>query len=108
MWWATRSCWSMNRLNCWKNSIKSSETPNVFVQQKQQANSSECQPAMEWRSVSSIARKNQCDVHSRLAKLCKIIRVFGCGWEFTAAQSTESPMLMTKRTLQDRAPKAPI
>src|SRR5205809_7512019 len=102
MWWAIRNYWSMKRLNCCRNSIKSFETPNVFTLRRQAANSIECRLAMGWRSFSSVARRNQCDVHSRLAKLCKIIRVFRYGWEFTAAQSTELPMLTTKRTLQDR------
>src|SRR4030095_16608695 len=32
-------------------------------------------------------RRSRCDVHWRLAKRCKTIRTFNCGWEFTAAQS---------------------
>jgi hypothetical protein len=34
----------------------------------------------------STARKNRCDVRSRLAERCKIIPTSRCGWECTVAQ----------------------
>src|SRR5437667_12767303 len=96
----------MKRLNCCRDSIKSFETPNVFALRRQAANSIECRLAMGWRCFSSVARRNQCDVHSRLAKLCKIIGVFRCGWELKVGQSTVLAMLTTQRTLQDRRERA--
>ena len=68
------------------------ERPNVSEQRKQAANSVECRRETEWRSFSFAARKSRRDARWRLAGLCKIIRTFSCGWEFTAARSTESAM----------------
>src|SRR5439155_13359027 len=102
MWWAIRNYWSMKRLSCCRNSIKSSETPNVFALRRQAANSIECRRETGWRFFFFAARKNRYAVRSRSAEPCKIIRTFRYGWEFTVAQSTELPMETIKRTLQDR------
>src|SRR6266487_6079833 len=102
MWWVIRNYSSTSKLNCCRNLVKSCEAPNVFERPKQTANSVECRLEMGWRSFSSIARKNPCDVLSRLAGFCKIIRTFRCGWEFIVVRSIGSPMLTTKQTLQDR------
>ena len=45
-----------------------------------------------------VVRKSRCNVRSRSAERCKIIRTSKCGWEFIAARSIKSPMLTTTRT----------
>ena len=65
---------------------------SAFALRKKGANSSECRLVMGWRWFSSTVRKNRPGVRWRLAKHCKITRASGCGWEFTAVRSIESPM----------------